>query len=75
VEARHTLPILLEVNQSDQQDLEKLREELKLLQDKMKRRELSRLDVERILYLEVMVNGTWDEIDNYDRYLDLRDRS
>jgi hypothetical protein len=50
-------------------NLEKLREELELLQLKMKRRELSRLDVQRILALEWHLNGTWDEIDNYDQYL------
>src|SRR5206468_1262117 len=60
-------PILLEV--SDQPNLAKLQEELLFLREKMKRHELSRLDVQRILHLEWLVHGTWDELDNYDQYL------
>jgi len=43
--------------------------EFALLSAKMKRHELSRLDVQRILALEWRLNGTWDELDNYDQYL------
>jgi hypothetical protein len=50
-------------------NLEKLQEELRSLQEKAKRRELSRLDVQRILALEWDLNGTWDEISNYEEYL------
>jgi hypothetical protein len=57
------------VNESEQQNLEKLQQELASLLEKKNRRELSRLDVQNIIYLELLLNGTLDEVDNYRKYL------
>jgi hypothetical protein len=63
------LPILLSVNEQQPNSESDQQNELALLLQKKSQRELSRLDVQRIMELEWVLNGTWDEVDNYDKYL------
>jgi hypothetical protein len=61
------LLILPKVN--EEQNLAKLQAELKELQLKRDAYQLSRDDITRILGLELQLNGTWDEFDNYEKFL------
>jgi hypothetical protein len=40
-----------------------------LLQQKKEQHQLKRSDVERLMYLNLVLNGEYDEIDNYEKFL------
>ena len=58
------LPILLAVNSPKDQHNEWV-----LLQHKKEQHQLQRSDVERLMYLNLILNGEYDEIDNYEKFL------